>query len=96
MIEVCKACQGGTEEKLPTQNGVCVRERWPLGRGSGGTKVSQSWPDIVCNSKGNEGNVTKHKFMCLVHSEAKRMEMLEFGAEKVLLQGQAGRTSGSC
>ena len=99
MIEVCKACQGGTEEKLPAQTGVCVHERWLLGRGSGGTKslkVSQSWPDIVYNSKENEGNVTKRKFMCLGHSEAKQTEMLEFGAEKGLLQGQGGRTSGSC
>ena len=30
-----------------------------------------------------------------MHSEAKQTEMLEFGAEKSFLQGQARRTSGS-
>lgn len=30
------------------------------------------------------------------HSEAKEMEISEFGAEKSLLQGQAKRNGGSC
>ena len=30
--------------------------------------------------------VIKYKFLCLMHSEAKQTEMLEFGAEKGLLR----------
>ena len=40
--------------------------------------------------------VTKPKFMCLTHSEAKQTETSGFGAEKGLLQGQARRMGGSC
>ena len=32
--------------------------------------------------------VIKQKFVCLTHSEARHTKMLEFGAEKALLQGQ--------
>ena len=39
--------------------------------------------------------VIKHKFVCLMHTEAKQTEKLEFGAEKCLFQGQARRTGGS-
>ena len=35
--------------------------------------------------------VTKGKFVCLTHSEAKQTDMLEFGAEGDLLQGHARR-----
>ena len=34
--------------------------------------------------------------MCPTHSEAKQAETSEFGAERVLLQGQARRTGSSC
>ena len=34
--------------------------------------------------------------LCPMHSEAKQTKMLEFGAEKVLFQGQARRMGGSC
>ena len=33
--------------------------------------------------------INKQKFMCQMHSEAKQSEMLEFGAEKGLLEGHA-------
>ena len=42
------------------------------------------------------GPVTKCQFMCLTPSKAKQTEMLEFGAEKGLLQDQARRMGGSC
>ena len=40
--------------------------------------------------------VTEHNFVCLTQREAKQIEILEFGAEKVLLQDQAKRTGSSC
>ena len=43
-----------------------------------------------------QGCITKHKFVYHMHSEAKQTEMLQFGAEKGLLQGQARRTGSSC
>ena len=36
-------------------------------------------------------NATKCNFMCLMQSEDKQTKMLEFGAEKGLLQGHARR-----
>ena len=36
-------------------------------------------------------NVTRCKFVCSMHSEAKQTEKLEFGAEKGLLQGHVRR-----
>ena len=36
-------------------------------------------------------NVSEHKFMCLMHSQAKQTKTLEFGIEQVLLQGYASR-----
>ena len=41
------------------------------------------------------GVVIESKFMCLVHSEAKQTETLEFGGKKGLFQGQASMC-GSC
>ena len=40
-------------------------------------------------------SVTKHKFVCQMHSEAKQTETSEFGAEKSLLQGHARRMGDS-
>ena len=34
---------------------------------------------------------SEHKFVCLMHSEAKLTETLEFGAGKALLQGHGRR-----
>lgn len=42
------------------------------------------------------GGVPVSKFMCPMHSEVKKTEMLEFEAEKGLLQGQARRMGGLC
>ena len=36
------------------------------------------------------------KLVCLIHSEAKQTKMLEFGAEKDLMQGWARRTGSLC
>ena len=36
-------------------------------------------------------NITEHKFMCSMSSEAKKTETSEFGAEKDLLQGHSRR-----
>ena len=44
----------------------------------------------------SDDSVTKCKFLCLMHSEAKQTKTLEFEAEKVLLQDEAGRMGGSC
>ena len=40
--------------------------------------------------------VIKHKFVCPAHSEARHTKLLEFGAEKGLLQGQVRRMGGLC
>ena len=40
-------------------------------------------------------SVVQDKFMCLMHSETKQTEQSEFGAGKVLLQGQERRIGGS-
>ena len=39
----------------------------------------------------SSGIVTESKFKCLMPGEAKQTEILEFGAEKDLLQGHARR-----
>ena len=38
--------------------------------------------------------VTKGKFMCPAHSEAKQTRILEYGSEKALLQHQARKIGG--
>lgn len=40
--------------------------------------------------------LTKSKFMCPMHSEAKQNEILAFGAQTDLLQGQARRMGDLC
>ena len=40
--------------------------------------------------------VTEQKLVFPTHNEAKQTEMSEFGAEKILLKGQARRMGGSC
>ena len=37
------------------------------------------------------GHVAKHKFVCLMHSEAKEYQKYQFGTEEGLLQGPARR-----
>lgn len=58
--------------------------------------MRQSLENCLAISTKGKHTVTKCKFVCLMHGEAKQNKMLELGAEKGLLQGQARRTRGAC
>lgn len=53
-------------------------------------------PSLEIQIHGLAPSVTVHKSMCPIHSEAKRMAMSEFWANKGLLQERIRRTGGLC
>ena len=50
----------------------------------------------VSKSRTQLSDWTEYKFMCLIHSETKYIEMLESGAKKDWWQVQTRKTGGSC